>query len=85
MLEIYNETISDLLVDAKVDKDRKHEVKEGSQGVFVENLTEVEAYDMEGIRKLFATGHQNRHVAETLMNADSSRSHLYVYFVCRVM
>lgn len=51
-------------------------MKEGPQGVFVENLTEVEVSDMESVRRLFATGHSNRHVAETMMNADSSRSHL---------
>lgn len=76
VLEIYNETIRDLLRDPDQDVSLKHDIHEGAQGVYVDDLTEVAVQDLETVRKLLRIGHDNRHVAETRMNADSSRSHL---------
>eukprot|EP00698_Gefionella_okellyi_P003156 TRINITY_DN12952_c0_g1_i1.p1 TRINITY_DN12952_c0_g1~~TRINITY_DN12952_c0_g1_i1.p1 ORF type:complete len:982 (+),score=261.46 TRINITY_DN12952_c0_g1_i1:83-3028(+) len=76
VLEIYNETIRDLLVDPDQDKGKKHDIHEGQAGVYVDDLTEVAVQDLPTVQSLLRVGHDNRHVAETLMNADSSRSHL---------
>ena len=76
VLEIYNETIRDLLRDPDQDAPLKHDIHEGQSGVYVDDLTEVAVQNLETVQKLLRIGHDNRHVAETRMNADSSRSHL---------
>ncbi|KAK3596665.1 hypothetical protein CHS0354_038897 [Potamilus streckersoni] len=75
-LEIYNETIRDLLGSLK--EEVKHEIKLAGQGnneVVVTNLTIVPVTTEEQIHSLLKTAAQNRAVAETKCNERSSRSH----------
>jgi kinesin family member 3B len=75
-LEIYNENIRDLLV--KVPKGAKPtylELREGDNGVFVDKIQWFEVGSVEEIDTLMEKGFGNRTVAETKMNAESSRSH----------
>ncbi|KAJ1675105.1 hypothetical protein EV182_001927 [Spiromyces aspiralis] len=71
-LEIYNETIYDLLDNTTRVCPLREDIK---KGVFVDGITEetvsdpLEAYDV------FRRGANNRHVSATAMNRESSRSH----------
>ncbi|XP_068565124.1 centromere-associated protein E [Cebidichthys violaceus] len=73
-MEIYNETVSDLLVDSW--KRKPLEVREGiNKNIYVADLTEElvtnPAQALAWIRK----GEKNRHYGKTKMNERSSRSH----------
>eukprot|EP00698_Gefionella_okellyi_P025652 TRINITY_DN945_c0_g1_i1.p1 TRINITY_DN945_c0_g1~~TRINITY_DN945_c0_g1_i1.p1 ORF type:complete len:828 (+),score=188.12 TRINITY_DN945_c0_g1_i1:92-2575(+) len=78
VMEIYNETVRDLLVDAAVDSTRKHEIRHGPTGTTVDDLSEVTVSSLDAVLQVMDTGRKNRSVASTLMNSDSSRSHLLV-------
>lgn len=72
-LEIYNESILDLLGK---DNNRKLDVKEDKdKGIFVQGLTSVIVKSIPEIEKTMVAGTKNRKVGETAMNKDSSRSH----------
>ncbi|XP_052800185.1 carboxy-terminal kinesin 2-like isoform X2 [Mya arenaria] len=75
-LEIYNETIQDLLERHAADV--KHDIKmTGTSGgdVMVTNLTTVQVTTENQITHLLKTASQNRAVGETQCNERSSRSH----------
>ncbi|BFZ10060.1 hypothetical protein BsWGS_13099 [Bradybaena similaris] len=75
MLEIYNETIRDLLGKGK---DEKLEIKiqgKGETDVYVPNLTIVDVNTESKVLSLLKTAGKNRAVAETKCNDRSSRSH----------
>lgn len=82
LLEIYNETIRDLMTK---DKDKKLDVRQGSDGVHVPDLTITEVHDMDGVNEVIDTGKKNRTTFATNMNEHSSRSHsiLSIYIVSR--
>jgi len=70
-LELYNETINDLLTAENADL----EIRENLHGVYVKGLTEFEAQSPEqALNKLFA-GDAIKKVGETKLNEQSSRSH----------
>lgn len=74
-LEIYNETIRDLLGDKD---DLKHEIKmatDKSNSVHVTNLTTVHVKSRAQIHNLLAKASHRRAVGETKLNVHSSRSH----------
>ena len=73
-LEIYNESILDLLGK---DNDKKLDVKEDKdKGIYVRGLTSVIVKSIPEIeKKTMLAGTKNRKVGETAMNKDSSRSH----------
>eukprot|EP00055_Hartaetosiga_balthica_P007617 m.26433 g.26433 ORF g.26433 m.26433 type:complete len:1233 (+) comp5858_c0_seq1:355-4053(+) len=72
-LEIYNESVRDLL---GTNHEEKLELKEHPErGVYVKGLTEHIVHDADEVLKIMALGSKNRSVGATLMNADSSRSH----------
>lgn len=74
VIEIYNETIRDLLND---DTANKLEVKmnpDGS-GLYVPGLSFVQVETVEDVNEVFRVGQQNRSTATTNMNEHSSRSH----------
>jgi len=76
-LEIYNETIRDLLRDNEVDE-HKHEVKVSAEGRrYVSDLTMIslEPSDIEAVEAVMRTAAKYRSVGHTDMNAVSSRSH----------
>ena len=71
-VEIYNEEIRDLLGDAN----KKLDIKENpKKGTYVKDLTFVNIKDSNDIEKCLNKGNKNRHVGQTSMNDQSSRSH----------
>ncbi|KAL0036686.1 hypothetical protein WJX79_005705 [Trebouxia sp. C0005] len=71
-LEIYKEVITDLLNPTAT---RLHIREDLQQGVHVEGLLEQTVTSTQAVMRLLSDGAQNRHVAATKANADSSRSH----------
>ncbi|KAL5014092.1 hypothetical protein ScPMuIL_008362 [Solemya velum] len=72
LVEIYNETVQDLLNnDAKT-----LELRTGGNKVNIPGITEVIINNMDDIKQTMATGDKNRTTASTKMNSTSSRSHL---------
>lgn len=70
-LELYNETIHDLLVE---DSD-KLEIKENMHGVFVKGLSSFEVNNPEQSLQFLREGDTRKKMAETRLNVQSSRSH----------
>ena len=71
MLEIYKETLKDLLgsnSELKIKQDKR-------KGIYIEGLTEVYVVCEEETLEVLAMGESNRTVASTKMNSVSSRSH----------
>mmetsp|Transcript_23962 Transcript_23962/g.24201 ORF Transcript_23962/g.24201 Transcript_23962/m.24201 type:complete len:789 (+) Transcript_23962:130-2496(+) len=82
ILEVYNETIRDLLVTGGGDD--KLEIRQSEHGNVVTNLTTVPVFSLADVEQLMATADRNRSQACTNMNEHSSRSHmmLQVTVVC---
>ncbi|KAJ4457185.1 putative Kinesin-related protein 1 [Paratrimastix pyriformis] len=76
-LEIYNEQIRDLLVVPKKGEDKRRlKVRDNPKtGPYVEDLSEVTCASYDDIEKLLSDGDAMRTIAQTNMNATSSRSH----------
>jgi kinesin family protein 15 len=74
-LEIYNETVADLLAEAGSGAVAPNIREHDKKGVFVEGLTEATVTSAEETYALFTRGSHNRHVGMTEMNRESSRSH----------
>eukprot|EP00638_Chattonella_subsalsa_P004606 CAMPEP_0117749586 /NCGR_PEP_ID=MMETSP0947-20121206/9819_1 /TAXON_ID=44440 /ORGANISM="Chattonella subsalsa, Strain CCMP2191" /LENGTH=1802 /DNA_ID=CAMNT_0005567507 /DNA_START=464 /DNA_END=5872 /DNA_ORIENTATION=- len=81
-LEIYNETIKDLLWQLHDDpdsvKNRKREIKQNEKGeIFVSHLTEVpmDPTDLQKADAIMEVAARHRSVGSTKMNTTSSRSH----------
>jgi hypothetical protein len=75
-LEIYNEEVKDLLIKASKNPRGGLDLKESPEsGVFVKDLSSIVVKSVEELEKLMDIGNSNRSVGETLMNAQSSRSH----------
>jgi len=77
-LEIYNETITDLLNPSATNL----QIREDTHGCFVEYLTETEVLNVDDVLTLMRHGAENRHTGETRLNRESSRSHSV--FTCTV-
>ncbi|KXJ23708.1 kinesin-like protein KIN-14S [Exaiptasia diaphana] len=73
MLEVYNESLRDLLSDSSTSQ--LNIIMKGKV-VVVTDLTEVQVNSEDSITKIMAKGNANRSVGETKMNTNSSRSHL---------
>lgn len=71
-VEIYNECIYDLLVPEGNVCTLREDAK---KGVFVEGCREEVIHSPQDAFSIFEQGSRNRHVAETSMNRESSRSH----------
>ena len=76
-LEIYNESVHDLLVEpAKKGATKKAlDVRQGSEGMVVAGLVETPVTSVEEVMALMARGADNRAVGSHDMNEHSSRSH----------
>jgi len=82
-LEIYNEDLCDLLVDQSDDNNNqlppkratKLDIMEGKNGTFCRGLSEKEVTSAEDVLSLMQKAQLQRHVGETKMNKESSRSH----------
>ena len=79
MLEIYNETILDLIETSN----EKLDIRQGSEGNMVVGLTEVEITNFDEVKQLMALGNKNRAVGAHDMNKHSSRSHSILTVSCR--
>ncbi|XP_053328705.1 kinesin-like protein KIFC1 isoform X2 [Spea bombifrons] len=76
-LEIYNESLRDLLVH-RPDKKVEYEIRKvnsSSNQVYVTNLRYVEVSSEDEVHELLKTAKANRSVAKTALNDRSSRSH----------
>ena len=73
MIQIYNERVQDLLV--KKSKVEDLQVREGPNGVYVQDCSEVPVNSYEEIQYQIDTGTANRAIGQTNMNATSSRAH----------
>ena len=78
-LEIYNETVVDLLVKKR--EQRPLDIKQGADGgVYVAELTEVVVGGVAEVTQLLQTvAYPNRHTSATHMNDCSSRSHCALF------
>lgn len=71
-LEIYNEQITDLLVEEST----RLEIKESKdKGLYVQDLSMVPTKSVEEMLNVMTKGDSNRHTGATAMNKESSRSH----------
>jgi hypothetical protein len=70
--EIYNEFVYDLLDPSTTSCAVREDLK---RGVYVDGITEESIQSPEDAYRLLEIGAQNRHVAATSMNRESSRSH----------
>ncbi|EGV64704.1 hypothetical protein PSN45_005044 [Yamadazyma tenuis] len=81
-MEVYNETVRDLLYQEK--EPRKWKVREHPEtGPYVDCLKEYEINDYEAFCNLLNIGNRNRVTATTAMNSSSSRSHAILNLVLR--
>ncbi|CAI5746617.1 unnamed protein product [Peronospora destructor] len=77
-LEIYNETINDLLATKRNNDEKLSIKKDAKGGVYVPGLTLVDVTATEQVEDLMERASRARSVACTDMNAQSSRSHSLV-------
>uniref|UniRef100_A0A3Q1JYN0 Kinesin-like protein n=1 Tax=Anabas testudineus TaxID=64144 RepID=A0A3Q1JYN0_ANATE len=75
MVEIYNETLRDLLGENPTDKLDIKMNPDGSGQLYVPGLTNFTVQSPEDINRVFELGHMNRATACTNLNEHSSRSH----------
>lgn len=81
MVELYQDTLVDLLLP-KGAKRPKLDIKKDSKGmVTVENVTIASISTIEELRSIIQKGSEQRHVSGTQMNEESSRSHLILSVV----
>lgn len=85
MLEIYNETIRDLLDSSTIGKDKdKLDIRQTAEGVnIVQGLIEEDVDDANRVGELMRVGQSNRAVGSHDMNEHSSRSHSILTLTCR--
>ncbi|KAA8547628.1 hypothetical protein F0562_004057 [Nyssa sinensis] len=81
MVELYQDTLVDLLLPKNA-KRLKLDIKKDSKGmVSVENVTVVSISTYEELKSIIQRGSEQRHTTGTLMNEQSSRSHLILSVV----
>jgi len=78
-LEIYNEELSDLLIEdnsrSSYKKQTKLEIMNGKDGTFCRGLTEQTVESAKDVLNLMQQAQHQRKIGETKMNKQSSRSH----------
>ncbi|MED6143508.1 Kinesin-like protein KIN-14E [Stylosanthes scabra] len=81
MVELYQDTLVDLLLPKNA-KRLRLDIKKDSKGmVTVENVTTVSISTMDELNSIIQKGSERRHTSETQMNEESSRSHLILSIV----
>ncbi|XP_027346242.1 kinesin-like protein KIN-14I [Abrus precatorius] len=81
MVELYQDTLIDLLLP-KTGKHFKLDIKKDSTGmVVVENVTVMSISTIEELNSIIQRGSERRHISGTQMNDESSRSHLILSIV----
>jgi len=85
MIEIYNETIRDLLRDPKADASKvKFDImRDNLVGMYVKDLTSEQCHTASHARTLIKSGNVNRKTSSTGLNDQSSRSHMIVTLTVR--
>lgn len=73
--EIYQEKVFDLLDIASHSVAGLSVREDAKEGVYVEGCTETVVTSVKEAHRILVQGYKNRHVAETSMNRESSRSH----------
>jgi kinesin family protein 15 len=73
--EIYQEKVFDLLDIASHSVAGLSVREDSKEGVYVEGCTETVVTSVKEAHRILVQGYKNRHVAETSMNRESSRSH----------
>ncbi|CAI5507435.1 unnamed protein product [Closterium sp. Naga37s-1] len=82
MLELYQDTLKDLLLPENTRDKPKLKIRESAKGVFyVENETLLAVKDLQHLQTVVREGMERRIVASTHMNAESSRSHLVISII----
>jgi len=82
ILEVYNETVVDLLDSSTSSSGNGNtpvkglDIRVGKTGVYVDNLIEVEVHNENDVLDLMKLGHSHRSVGAHDFNEHSSRSHL---------
>lgn len=74
-LEIYNETIRDLLNDKENSAQASHEIRHNGSKTTVSDLAVLPVASVQAVMDVLQLAGKNRAVAETLCNERSSRSH----------
>ncbi|KAF8981145.1 kinesin-like nuclear fusion protein [Entomortierella lignicola] len=75
-VEIYNETVNDLLGNDGLETNKKHEIRHGPNGkTTITDITTVVLTSPEKVAALLKKAAHNRSVGSTQMNERSSRSH----------
>lgn len=89
MFELYNDNIIDLLAQSKGDSSQPLRVKLAKHSesglVEVDGAITEEVDNVMDLLKIFKTGSETRSTAATRMNADSSRSHLIISVVTKMV
>ncbi|KAH1113253.1 hypothetical protein J1N35_006631 [Gossypium stocksii] len=81
MVELYQDTLVDLLLPKNA-KRPKLDIKKDSKGmVAVENATVIPISTFEELKSIIQRGSERRHISGTQMNEESSRSHLILSVV----
>uniref|UniRef100_A0A2P2JQL3 Kinesin-like calmodulin-binding protein n=1 Tax=Rhizophora mucronata TaxID=61149 RepID=A0A2P2JQL3_RHIMU len=81
MVELYQDTLVDLLLPRNM-KPAKLDIKKDSKGmVVVENVTVIPIATFEELQSIIYKGSEQRHTSGTQMNEESSRSHLILSIV----
>ncbi|KAH7519779.1 hypothetical protein FEM48_Zijuj08G0073400 [Ziziphus jujuba var. spinosa] len=81
MVELYQDTLVDLLLPKNA-KRLKLDIKKDTKGmVAVENVTVLSISTYEELKSIIQRGSEQRHTSETQMNEESSRSHLILSIV----
>lgn len=81
MVELYQDTLVDLLLPKNA-KRLKLDIKKDSKGmVSVDNVTIVSISTIDELRSIIQRGSEQRHTSGTQMNEESSRSHLILSIV----
>nr|GLL19033.1 kinesin-like protein KIN-14E isoform X1 [Ipomoea trifida] len=81
MVELYQDSLVDLLLPKSANR-LKLEIKKDSKGmVVVENVSVVAVSTYEELKAIIQRGSEQRHTTGTLMNEQSSRSHLILSII----
>ncbi|THU73776.1 hypothetical protein C4D60_Mb04t26420 [Musa balbisiana] len=81
MVELYQDTLVDLLLPKNA-KRLKLEIKKDTKGlVSIENATIMQISNFDELRAIISRGSEQRHTAGTHMNDESSRSHLILSII----
>nr|XP_034371876.1 kinesin-like protein KIFC2 isoform X2 [Arvicanthis niloticus] len=78
MVEIYNETVRDLLATGPPERLVVRQGPAGQGGIQVAGLTHWDVPNLETLHQMLSLGRSNRATAATVMNQHSSRSHALV-------